>query len=39
MTGFKDLPTNYSHTTYKAAMNADMANKLWEIDSLDHEHN
>ncbi len=35
---FKETP-NKTSSTFKAFMNAEMTNKLWEIDSLDHQHN
>ena len=36
LTGFKNV-SNDSSSTFKALMNAEMTNKLWEIDSLDHQ--
>lgn len=36
LTGFKEL-SNSGHSAFKTLMNADMTNKLWEIDSLDHK--
>ena len=35
MTGFKDTSVN-STSAYKALMNAEITNKLWDIDSLDY---
>ena len=35
MTGFKENSTNTTSAD-KALMNAEMTNKLWEIDSLDY---
>ena len=38
MTGFKDLSSK-SGSSFQAMMNADMTNKMWEIDELDHQVN
>lgn len=38
MAGFKEVSKD-SVSTYKAFMNAGMTNKMWEIDSLDHQFN
>jgi hypothetical protein len=38
MTGFKEMESK-SGSGFQAMMNADMTNKMWEIDEMDHQVN